>query len=303
MASATSGRRRSATRSTLDSSNSHLWAWRSRRSPLRLSATISRSSGCSLFSCLAPTRYSSRRCGDASSPLSTIGCRSCYGSCPRWSRGRSSTTCWRTPKPCSRAWRAMRCCVRATAGPRSPSAAWAALAAASVVAATLIKGPVGLFPLTVPVLFFILPAASRPRHPAIVWIAFAAVTGALVAALLATPSARSALGAFMTTHLAPTLGGDRGAGPRGADFLRHLALGIWLRMAVVVGLVWLFRRRERVAEFMGRPAAFFFAATFASSLPILISPGTRRALLLSIGPVFRPRLRNPGAPGSRVVPF
>ncbi len=49
-----------------------------------------------------------------------IGCRSCCGSCPRWSRGRSSTTCWRTPKPCSRAWRAMRCCGRATAGPRSP---------------------------------------------------------------------------------------------------------------------------------------------------------------------------------------
>lgn len=151
-------------------------------------------------------------------------------------------------------------------------AAWAALAAASVVAATLIKGPVGLFPLTVPVLFLILPASSRPRHPAIVWIVFAAVAGALAAALLATPSARSALGAFMTTHLAPTLGGDRGAGPRGSDFLRHLALGIWLRMAVVVGLVWLFRRRERVEEFMGRPAAFFFAATFASSLPILISP-------------------------------
>ena len=157
-------------------------------------------------------------------------------------------------------------------------AAWAALAAASVVAATLIKGPVGLFPLTLPVLVLILPAASRPRHPAIVWIAFAAVAGALAAALLATPSARSALGAFMTTHLAPTLGGDRGAGPRGSDFLRHLALGIWLRMAVIVGLVWLFRRRERVEAFMGRPAAFFFAATFASSLPILISPGTRRAL-------------------------
>jgi hypothetical protein len=151
-------------------------------------------------------------------------------------------------------------------------AAWAALSAACVVAATLIKGPVGLFPLTMPVLLLILPAGSRPRHPATVWITFATVVGVSAAALLAMPSSRSALGAFMTTHLAPTLGGDRGAGPRGADFLRHLALGIWLRMAIVVGLVWLFRRTERVEKFMGRATGFFLAVACASSLPILISP-------------------------------
>ena len=165
-------------------------------------------------------------------------------------------------------------------------AAWAALAAACVVVGTLVKGPVGLFPLTMPILFLVLPAASRPRHPATVWMVFAAMAGVLVALLLAAPSARFAIGAFMTTHLAPTLGGDRGAGPRGADFLRHLALGIWLRMAVVVGLVWLFRRRARVEAFMGRPAGFFFAAACASSLPILISPVTCRTLLLPSIPFF-----------------
>ena len=152
------------------------------------------------------------------------------------------------------------------------AAAWATVAAGSVVAATLVKGPVGLFPLAMPALMLILPGDRRPARAATVWIAFAAVVGFSAIALLAMPSSRSALAAFMTSHLAPTLGGDRGVGPRFADFLRHLALGIWLRMAVLVGLLWLFRRREPVQQLTRRPAVFFLAVGFASSLPILISP-------------------------------
>ena len=161
-----------------------------------------------------------------------------------------------------------------TSGPRSTlnAAAWAAVAAGSVVAATLVKGPVGLFPLIMPALLLILPADRRPGRPATVWATFAAVVGTSAIALFLIPSSRSALDAFMTSHLAPTLGGERGAGPRGVDFLRHLALGIWLRMAIVVGLVWIFRRRGRVEVLMGRPTIFFLAVACASSLPILMSP-------------------------------
>jgi hypothetical protein len=65
-----------------------------------------------------------------------------------------------------------------------------------------------------------------------------------------------------------------------SDFTRHLALGIWLRMAVLAGIIWAFawRRGARPAAHqadgyqIGRVAAFFFALAFAGSLPILVSP-------------------------------
>jgi len=151
----------------------------------------------------------------------------------------------------------------------------AAVAAASVVAAVLVKGPVGFFPLAMPILIALLPSEQRPRRPMVVWPAFLSVLAVISVLLVVADGPRHAIGAFVGAHLTPALAGDRGSGPKAWDFLRHLAMGIWLRMAVVAGLAWLvLRLRHRVTthQLPVRQAAFFFAAACAASMPILVSP-------------------------------
>jgi hypothetical protein len=148
-------------------------------------------------------------------------------------------------------------------------------AGAYVVAAVLVKGPVGLFPLALPVLMLMLPVSQRPRSPHVVWPVFAGVVVALAAGLVAADGPRSAIDGFVRSHLTPALAGDRGIGPRGWDFSRHLALGIWMRMAVVAALAWIVWRLRRGGPMPIVPwpqVAFFFATAFAASLPILVSP-------------------------------
>jgi 4-amino-4-deoxy-L-arabinose transferase-like glycosyltransferase len=161
-----------------------------------------------------------------------------------------------------------------TCGPatRGASFRWSTLGGLAVVAACLVKGPVGLFPLAVPLLFPILKREHRPRHP---WITIGALvsTAALTFMLLLIhDGARHALTLFASTHLVPTLEGDRGVGSRSADIARHLTFGVWARMGALAAVVWLLRRRSTTPTMDRRPAGLFLAIGGAASLPILISP-------------------------------
>lgn len=163
----------------------------------------------------------------------------------------------------------------AAAASTARSAGLAAVAAASVIAAALVKGPVGFFPLAMPVFILLLPPDQRPRHPVAVWSVFILVLAIISVVLVVADGPRHAIGAFVGAHLTPALSGDRGIGPKGWDFFRHLAMGIWLRMAAVAGLacvVLRLRRREITPALPIRQTAFFFAAACAASLPILVSP-------------------------------
>ena len=155
---------------------------------------------------------------------------------------------------------------------RRASGLWAGCAAVSIAAAVLVKGPVGLFPLAVPVLFFVLQREYRPTHPRVVWTVFATVAAVLAASLAAYGPAQRTLAAFTTSHLVPVLAGDRGVGRLGADLARHVTLGIGLRMAVLVAGMWIFRRRKNPGVWRGHAAAWYFATAVAASLPILVSP-------------------------------
>jgi 4-amino-4-deoxy-L-arabinose transferase-like glycosyltransferase len=158
----------------------------------------------------------------------------------------------------------------AGARPRAADVAWGAAAGISVVAAVLTKGPVGLFPLSVPLLTPLLPPERRPARPVLIGATLCVVVLGAAAGLTAYPPSRDALAAFAHTHLAPTLSGARGIGPRGLDAVRHLLLGIGLRLGVVAALVWIVRRRVRVEH--RREARFFLALGLAGSVPILVSP-------------------------------
>jgi hypothetical protein len=89
-------------------------------------------------------------------------------------------------------------------------------------------------------------------------------------ALLAGEPSRQALQAFVESQLAPTLAGARGGRPRAADLLRHVALGIGLRLALVVVAARLLQRRRTFPH--GRAAAFFLGLAAVASLPIALSP-------------------------------
>lgn len=152
------------------------------------------------------------------------------------------------------------------------TAAWSAVAAVAVVAAGLVKGPVGLFPLAVPLLFAVLPSSQRPPRLAVVVLVLSAVVGVCGGAILLDPRARQSLEAFASSHLVPALQGGRGVGPRAADILRHLALGIWARMGALVIVLWLVRRSAASVRAIPRAAYFFLSIGCAASLPILTSP-------------------------------
>ena len=153
---------------------------------------------------------------------------------------------------------------------RRTSAAWAAIAAASIVAATLAKGPVGLFPIALPLLLPLAPRSARPAFPTVVWTVFAGVLVASAFALLVFEPSRQALQAFVESQLAPALAGSRGGGQRGANALRHVGSGIGLRLAIVVVAIRLVLRRRTFPY--GRAAVFLLAIAVAASAPIGISP-------------------------------
>jgi 4-amino-4-deoxy-L-arabinose transferase-like glycosyltransferase len=154
---------------------------------------------------------------------------------------------------------------------RAPLAAMSLGAVAGLlsVAAVLTKGPVGLFPLALPVLGLALPASHRPRH---VWAATAgmaiAVAGAIATVWLYEP-AHTALAEYFRTQLEPSVTGERAARGTPTAGLAHLGLGVVLRIAVLGAIGWLVRGRPRPVA--GRAAVFYLAVAIAASLPILFS--------------------------------
>jgi 4-amino-4-deoxy-L-arabinose transferase-like glycosyltransferase len=167
------------------------------------------------------------------------------------------------------------------------AAGWGMTGAGAVAAAALVKGPVGLFPLVVPLLFVLLPVERQPKH----WSALAggllAAAATVAAALAFLPASRDALLAYFDRHLFPALDPSRGGGWSVADVSRHLSVGILARLAAAAGLLWLVRRRGRTAEVsVWRPAAFFLATGLSASLPLLVSQKMAGHYFIACVPFF-----------------
>jgi hypothetical protein len=149
--------------------------------------------------------------------------------------------------------------------------AWGAGGGLAVAAATLVKGPVGLFPLAVPALGWLLPADRRPRQ----WWALTTglfgviAIGAAVLALAEGP--RLSMVTYLSRQVLPAVDSSRGDGPSIADVSRHLTVGITGRLAVLVGFLWLIRRRRPGQTAIDRSAWYFLATGLAASLPLLLS--------------------------------
>jgi 4-amino-4-deoxy-L-arabinose transferase-like glycosyltransferase len=167
---------------------------------------------------------------------------------------------------------------------------WAVSAGALTVAAALVKGPNGFFPLAAPVvavLVFPQRAWTAVRSGAILVMTMATICGGL----LVWPSAREALSNYWTQHLGAALAGDRGGSRVEAAFAlaRHLAGGIFLRMGAMAGLIWLAGRRLRSSaqtSEQSRWTAFFFLMALAASVPVLASTKIAGHYLIPSIPLF-----------------
>lgn len=155
--------------------------------------------------------------------------------------------------------------------------AWAVVGGVLIVAAVLVKGPTGLFPLVAPLLVAMaFPSAARAALRSAAGT-FAAVAAAC-AGIVALDAARAALAAYWHQHVYAAISGERG-GSRVAGAMalaRHLAGGIFLRLGGMLGLLFVvtaltgFTREKQAAE-RWRWAGVFLLLALAGSLPVILS--------------------------------
>jgi hypothetical protein len=160
----------------------------------------------------------------------------------------------------------------ASAGGRDGAAAWGGGAGLAIAAATMVKGPVGLFPLAAPVLCLVLPLERRPRDAVALAAGMFGCLAIGAAIVLSSEAARVALTAYLSRQVLPAIDPGRADGASFADVSRHLTVGITGRLAAVTAFLWLVRRRGRSdGVAVGRVAGFFLATGLAASLPLLLS--------------------------------
>ena len=148
----------------------------------------------------------------------------------------------------------------------------AALAGVASAAAVLSKGPVGFFPLAVPVLTVLLPRRPTPTR---IVVMTAAALGALVvcaAAIATSDAARHAMSEYLNAQVLASLRGERETNADPLAAFRHLGMGIAARMLVIGAVCWIVARPRSPAPLAGTPAWFFLAVAVSASLPIAASP-------------------------------
>jgi 4-amino-4-deoxy-L-arabinose transferase-like glycosyltransferase len=163
---------------------------------------------------------------------------------------------------------------------------WAALAGLLVVAAVLTKGPVGLFPIAVPVLCLLLPAFARPPRIALVLAVVLAVLAASAMALYAAEAPRQALTEYLQQQVGPSFAHRPAAWVSVVAIARHLAGGIIGRLAVVVAVLWLVRRRAATGPGSPRTALFLLCIGLAASAPLALSPKISGQYMVPSVPFF-----------------
>jgi 4-amino-4-deoxy-L-arabinose transferase-like glycosyltransferase len=163
----------------------------------------------------------------------------------------------------------------------------AAGAGALVAAAVLTKGPVGLFPLSVPLLYAVFVDRGRLRA-ALGATAVIVATLALVAGgLTAYAPAREALGAYLHSQVGASLAGTREVAAAGrGGFGQILFVDILAGMAALLLVIWALAPRPRARIPADAHGLFFIAVGLAGSVPIAISPKLMGHYFVAAIPMF-----------------
>jgi len=163
------------------------------------------------------------------------------------------------------------CGFRAAASPRW--ALWSAAAGASLYAALLSKGVVGLFPLAFPLILALAWGRPSPGRAALSTLIVVLVLAGLVAWTMQLPDARLYAERYFGSNFLPVVSGQRGGVPNRLHIVRKLLLelapAIGLSLFVLGAGRW---RLGAVAHARGRLAAGFVLLGLAGSLPLVLSP-------------------------------
>jgi hypothetical protein len=154
-----------------------------------------------------------------------------------------------------------------------------------VTAAVLSKGPVGFFPLMAPVFVSLLP----DRRRASLWAAAGQWTtvGLCGAVLWSMPSARESIATYYHVQIVSALAGAREVSGSPFTIVIELLQGVWLPMAVAIGLIAIAARACILPSPRDRQIAIVFTLIgLSGTLPMLISPKQTGHYLMPAVPFY-----------------
>jgi 4-amino-4-deoxy-L-arabinose transferase-like glycosyltransferase len=170
------------------------------------------------------------------------------------------------------------------------------LAGLLVVAAFLIKGATGLFPLVAPVLALgLVPesregtqagAPTRQRRLLLVLLPLAAVVLAAACAIAAYAPARYYIEQYFMVQVSPSLSGSRAHRASHLYIVLKLAKELALPAALVLGPTWWLTRRAPFRDAARREAWALLAIALSASLPVAVSPKQDMRYVLQALPLF-----------------
>ncbi len=159
------------------------------------------------------------------------------------------------------------------------------IAGLSVVAATLIKGPVGLFPLAAPLLLVPITPSKRQAWIGLMaqWATFLVCLGVVLSA----DAARSSLSQYIDQQVVQALGGRREVSGSSVTILTALFQGVILPLTLAAGLIGAVARRVIAPTIAQRNAAIAFSLIgLSGTLPILASPKQAGYYLVPAVPLY-----------------
>ena len=164
--------------------------------------------------------------------------------------------------------------VAAVAACRAPAPGralgWGALAGAAVVAAALVKGPTGLFPLAVPPLALGLRTWARPRSAWLAATSMVVVIGVAAMALWLHEPARAYLAEYLRVQVERSLRGER-AVVASRWFILFATAREVATPALALG-AWALALRRRVRLTPPRETLLLLGVALAVSVPLAVSP-------------------------------
>jgi 4-amino-4-deoxy-L-arabinose transferase-like glycosyltransferase len=169
-------------------------------------------------------------------------------------------------------------------GGTTSSIGWGIFSGACVVAAVLTKGPVGLFPLAGPVIFFLI---SKTRR---VWACLAGQWATVIVCFVVLSSvavARSSLTQYVNNQVLPAVSGQREVSASSLTIVKELLQNVVLPILVVGGLmVGAARRFVAPLPRQVATAASFLVLGLASTLPIIASAKQAGHYLVPAVPLY-----------------
>jgi 4-amino-4-deoxy-L-arabinose transferase-like glycosyltransferase len=167
---------------------------------------------------------------------------------------------------------------------------WGGLSAVAIAAAVLTKGPVGFFPLCVPIGYAVVVYRRALPRALAVSAGILAILALVAAVLTLNKPAHAYMRTYLTAQVMASLAGAREAAASRWRFARLFGLDVIIRMGLLLVVIWALARRVTNRDGRGWPigsqSLFFLCVGLTASLPIAISPKLMGHYLVPSVPMF-----------------